>query len=395
MRLPITHRRKKQADWRVSLLKLLAVVIMVYLLWQVQQAVLPVCICFIIALLLDGLISKWQHHGIKRTAGICIIASMLIGVVVLLALVMIPKLITQLSEFISSIPKFNNELQVVILPFIERTMERHHDLLTRLNLPTNLQVIADQVSTFASDNLNKIAKNLFIYLSQVASLSIWFVIGPIITIFALGDMPYMRRRFHEMLPQKHSPSILLITKAIGNVWAGYIKGMFTVSITYGIVITCIAALLGVSYPLVIGCMTALLYLVPYIGFLAAATIAGTLAYLTPAHDVLWVFHVPNMSIYFTVLMVATLFIMNFTFDQAITPRIAGQSAGLRPFASVAAMLFGANLLGVWGMIIAIPVTASLWILLQAIFPNLAPPDTDRKDHHSKPTAAVRSQQHQN
>lgn len=262
-------------------------------------------------------------------------------------------------------------------------MDQHQALLTRLNLPTDPQVIIDRASSFASDTLKNIASNIFVYLSQAASLSIWLIVGPIITIFALGDMPYIRRRIHQMLPPRQSTTIVHIVGAIGNVWTGYMKGMFTISLIYGILIACIAAVLGVSYPLVIGCMTSILYLVPYIGFLTAAIIAGSLAFLTPAHDVLWTFHVADKSPGFTLAMILILFVMNFTFDQAITPRIAGESVGLRPFASVVSMIIGASLIGVWGMIIAIPVAASGWILLTALFPNLAVPASDRRQQQAK------------
>ncbi len=378
MRLVHPTRPLKKNNWRSSLLKVICLLFGAYIIWRTSQALLPICICFIVAMMLDGLLTKWQRYGITRLIGSTIIASLLILFVVFLVLGLAPTLVAQLSGFIDSIPRYSNEINSVMIPYAERFMDRHHELLSRMHLPTDFQVIIDQASTYTSNTLKNIAGNIFVYLSQAASFSLWLIIGPIITLFALGDMPYIRRRIHQMLPSRHSSTIIHMIGAIGKVWTGYMKGMFTVSLIYGIIIACIAALLGVSYPLVIGCMTAILYLVPYIGFITAAIIAGSLAYLTPAHEVLWAFHVADRSLPFTVTMVATLFLMNFTFDQAITPRIAGESAGLRPFASVVAMILGASLLGVWGMIIAIPVAASGWILLTTLFPNLAAPATERK-----------------
>ncbi|MHB1460624.1 MAG: AI-2E family transporter [Armatimonadota bacterium] len=383
MRLAHPTRVAKKTNWRSSLLKIVCLLCGAYLVWSTSQALLPICICFIIALMLDGLLTKWQKFGITRLIGSTIIASLMILVVVFLVLGLAPMLVSQLSGFMDSIPRYSNEIQVVLIPYAERFMDRHHVLLSRMHLPTDFQVIIDQASTYTSNTLKNIAGNIFVYLSRAASFSLWLIIGPIITIFALGDMPYIRRRIHQMLPSRHSSTIVHMIGAIGKVWTGYMKGMFTVSLIYGIIIACIAALLGVSYPLVIGCMTAILYLVPYIGFITAAIVAGTLAYLTPAHEVLWAFHVADRSPGFTLTMVLTLFLMNFTFDQAITPRIAGESAGLRPFASVVAMILGASLLGVWGMIIAIPVAASGWILLTTLFPNLAAPVSERKSLKSQ------------
>ncbi len=370
--------RQPKSNWRALLLRSLSVILVLYIAWRTRQALLPISVCFIVALMLDGLLSKWQRHGITRIIGSTIIASLLIIVIVALVMGLFPMLAAQLSGFIDNIPRYSKEIEFVLIPYAQRFMERHHDILARMNMPTDIQVIIDNVSSYVSNTLKNVVGNIFVYLQQAASFSLWLIIGPIITIFALGDMPYIRRRVHQMLPPRHSSTIVNMIGAIGKVWTGYMKGMFTVSLVYGIIITCIAALLGVSYPLVIGCMTAILYLVPYIGFIMSATIAGTLAYLTPAHEILWTVHVADKSPAFTLTMVLTLFLMNFAFDQAITPRIAGESAGLRPFASVVAMILGASLLGVWGMIIAIPVAASGWILLTTLFPNMAAPASERK-----------------
>ena len=61
------------------------------------------------------------------------------------------------------------------------------------------------------------------------------------------------------------------------------------------------------------------------------------------------------------------------FDQLLYPRVVGGSVGLHPVVSIFALLSGATLFGIVGMILAVPVAASIQILLTYFFPKLAHP----------------------
>jgi predicted PurR-regulated permease PerM len=59
-----------------------------------------------------------------------------------------------------------------------------------------------------------------------------------------------------------------------------------------------------------------------------------------------------------------------TFDYVITPRVVGGSVGLHPIVNVFALMAGATLFGVWGMLLAVPVAASIQKLLLKFYPGL-------------------------
>jgi predicted PurR-regulated permease PerM len=64
------------------------------------------------------------------------------------------------------------------------------------------------------------------------------------------------------------------------------------------------------------------------------------------------------------------------FDQILYPRIVGGSVGLHPVASIFALMSGATLFGIWGMLLAVPVAASIQIIIMYFFPKvrMAPPE---------------------
>jgi predicted PurR-regulated permease PerM len=129
-------------------------------------------------------------------------------------------------------------------------------------------------------------------------------------------------------------------------------------------------LLGVRYSIVLGALAGLLYLVPYVGALSIAITCGLVAFFGGGGQALWLFTVPALSWQYTLVVVGTALAVNTLFDQLLVPRVVGGSVGLHPIASIFALIVGAKLLGIWGMLLAIPVAASLWIVLLALFPSL-------------------------
>src|SRR5260221_10934783 len=81
------------------------------------------------------------------------------------------------------------------------------------------------------------------------------------------------------------------------------------------------------------------------------------------------------SLGYTLVVIFCAIIAQNLFDQIVYPRVVGASVGLHPVVSIFALMSGATLFGVWGMLIAVPVAASIQLVLVYSFPKLskAPP----------------------
>lgn len=66
---------------------------------------------------------------------------------------------------------------------------------------------------------------------------------------------------------------------------------------------------------------------------------------------------------FAIVLVGVFAAMHITFDYGLTPRIVGGSVGLHPLLNVFALMCGASLFGVWGMLLAVPVAASVQMVM--------------------------------
>ena len=140
---------------------------------------------------------------------------------------------------------------------------------------------------------------------------------------------------------------------------------------YACVAGVLFSLLNVQYALLLGVMAGVFYAIPYVGNVMTATCAATLAYLMETHTVL-IWSVKAHSLGYAVLVaVCCVFMANIIFDQIVYPRVVGASVGLHPVVSIFALMAGATMFGIWGLLLATPVAASLQIVLMCAFPKLA------------------------
>lgn len=341
-------------------------------LYYVSDMLLPFVIAFAIAGLLDGQLRALEKRGYSRLMATVLVFFAFVLLVIALVLYVVPLIVGQMQGLIKDLPGYirgaNDWFQQEFQPFLRR----HHDLLQRLNLPEDPQELVDRYSEQFNTQVTAWMSNLLNYVTSLLGKLLWLVIIPIITFFAMVDLPRIRQRVLDMVPEGAYPSVVALLRALGIVWTGYLRGLALVALLYGFTMAVVFTLLGLRYSVVLGTLAGLLYLVPYVGALLIALTSGLVAFFGGETQVLWVFAVPALSWKYTLLVVGTAMVVNTLFDQLLVPRIVGGSVGLHPIASIFALIVGAKLFGIWGMLLAMPAAASLWIVALALFPSLRP-----------------------
>lgn len=351
---------------------LIAFAALLWVIYLVRQVLPPFILAFAIAAVLDGQLKRLERRGYSRVAATALVFLAFILLVIALLLYLVPLIVSQMQGLIRDLPSFvENALrwfQEQLQPFLKR----HQHTLSRLHLPQDPQVLLERYSEQVQQHFTKWLSNLLGYLTGLLGKLFWVILVPIITFFVMIDLPRMQQRFAQMLPERSRTNILALLRALGVVWTGYLKGLATVAVLYGAVMGVVFTVLGLRYSVVMGVLAGLLYIVPYVGPLTTSLVAGLVAFFAAGGKALWIFEVPAHSWQYTVLVVGSVLGFNVVFDQVLTPRIVGGSVGLRPVASIFALVVGAQLFGIWGMLLAMPVAASLWIVLLALFPSLRP-----------------------
>jgi predicted PurR-regulated permease PerM len=204
--------------------------------------------------------------------------------------------------------------------------------------------------------LAKVVESASSKISELVSASVgylafvpWLILIPILAFFLLKDVEGFRRSALQMLPRgRWRWRGDEFFQDINTTLAAYARAQLTASLFIGIVCSIGFALLGLPAWLVMGLSAGLFEFVPLIGPLTVAVLAALLATV----------HSGTFSAFLVLIFLGVLRIVQ---DYFIYPRLIGQGIHLHPMAVIFAILCGAELAGVAGILLAIPVVAILTV----------------------------------
>ena len=177
----------------------------------------------------------------------------------------------------------------------------------------------------------------------------WLVLIPILSFFFLKDADSFRRSVLAMLPRGRlrwrGDEFF---QDINSTLAAYIRAQLTACLLVGGISSVGFALLGLPSPLVLGLIAGVLEFVPLVGPLVVAILAIALALLHSGFGMAF-------------LVLVFLGILRIVEDYVIYPRLIGQGIHLHPLAVILAILAGAEIAGVAGIFLAIPVIAIITV----------------------------------
>ena len=332
-----------------------ALIFFVLTLWLFKDVLLPFVLGATIAYLLNPLVEKITRKALKRRTAVLLILGSFTLVVAVLMAVTVPVLIREASGFIEAAPGYVDKLWAVIEP-------RFDLFKTQMGLGANTE-IKDQLQTAVQDNLGNTlgaSKNVIgTVLAGVAGTSqaVMGFIGalflmPIVAFFMMKDWPAITAWVYGLVPRHLEATVRDLLNKIDVKIAGFIRGQVMVCFILGGMYAIALTIAGLNYGFVIGLATGLLSIIPYagsaIGLITSVTVAG----LQSDWDLMYVG-----------IIAAIFFVGQFIEGNFITPKLIGESVGLHPLWIIFALLAGGSLLGLLGMVLAIPVAAIISVLV--------------------------------
>ena len=208
--------------------------------------------------------------------------------------------------------------------------------------------IIDAINNAVPIVLEKIGASATVVLTSIAGWVVfvpWLVLIPILSFFLLKDVDSFRRSALQMLPRgRWRWRGDEFFQDVNSTLAAYTRAQLTACLFIGAVCAGGFAIVGLPSPLVLGLIAGLFEFVPLVGPLLIAIIAALIA----------VFHSGFSAALAVLLFLAVLRILQ---DYVIYPRLIGHGVHLHPLAIIVAILSGAELAGVAGVFLAIPLVA--------------------------------------
>lgn len=325
----------------------------------------------LLAYALDPVLDTLEHRGYSRLRAVWTVMLLFLAVLALGVMLVVPALVSQAQDVATNwgdySGKANQTYQALRQSFEAYVAERYPEWDVVPFLDSQVTNANQWLSDHLPGALQWLSQRLLASVGAVGLGALWLLIS---FHFMLVIDPF-RRGLREMLPRSADAEVDRVAQEINRMLAQYLRGIVLISVCVGIaatgVLTTIGLFYGTKYALIVGLITGVTYMVPYVGAIVSAATAGFVGYVTAEHSP-WVA---------AVVSAVSMAMVNQVFDNLLTPRIVGRKVGLHPLVVLFATMTGFSLFGIWGMIVATPVAASVKILLARWLPVRGPDVTAR------------------
>jgi predicted PurR-regulated permease PerM len=317
------------------------VAITLYLLYLLRRPITWLLIAVFLAVALSPLVNRLATR-MKRGLAITVVYLGLLAVPLLLIALIVPPLITEANNFADNVPEYARDLTEFVQENERlRELNRDYDITSRLEeeagkLPERLGGAAGTLRDVGLGIVN----------SGFALITIL-----VLTAFMLGSGRRWIDAAIGMRPPEQRERLRRSLDHMGQAVGGYVAGALTIAVIAGIATYVVLLILGVPFRAPLAVIAGLFSLIPLVGATIAAVLIGV---VTLFEDF------PTATIVWAIWAIVYQQIEN----HLIQPQIQKRTVNVHPFITIVAVLFGATLLGVLGALVAIPIAASIQILLR-------------------------------
>jgi len=317
------------------------VAIVLYLLWLLRKPISWLLIAAFLAVALSPPVN-WLNRRMKRGLAIALVYLGLLLVPVLLIALIVPPLITEANNFADNVPRYADDVTEYVQKNKRlREINEDYDITSKLEeeaskLPSRLGGAAGTLRDIGFGIVN----SLFALLTIL-----------VMSAFLLGSGRRWTDAFINSRPAHQRERLRRSRDNMASAVGGYMAGALTIAMIAGIATYIVLLILGVPFRGPLAVIAGLFSLIPLVGATVAAVLIGivTLFEDFPTATIIW-------AIWAVVYQQLE--------NHLIQPQIQKRTLNVHPFLTIVAVLFGGTLLGVMGAIVAIPVAASIQILLR-------------------------------
>jgi len=315
--------------------------ILFYVLSKLKWLFIYFSIALILAYFFDPLYKFLISKKVPKVLAIIIVFGIIIALLILNIFFVIPSVINQLNVLYNEIPKFINSYQTLILS-LEPQLSRFID-------PADVEALLKENLSELQKNILSFSRTIIIYLSNIlSSITFGMVIVPLILFYILRDMLLFKENLYTFVSREKKKEFKEILEEIDRIISGFIRGRIIVCFIVGTLIGVGLYFLNLKFALIIGIVSGIFNFVPYLG-----PIVGVILALIFALGSSW----------WVLLMIVVLFVLVNQIEAIyLNPNILGKELGLHPLTVILSMLICGQLLGILGVLVAVPLAAILKVL---------------------------------
>lgn len=321
-----------------SFLTMLQAVLFAAGLWLLIR-LWPVLLVLLVALLVVGTVSPsvtWlEAHRVKRGLGVAIVFTALaVGVTLALALT-VPTLLTQASALVDQMPTFRFRVA---------------DQLAQSNLTAPLAAWLRGLEYDAATNA--LRNSALVFSVQLFEVAAYGVSALFLAVYMMLDRDRLRAALFSVVPRSHHIRLARVMMNLEPIVGAYIRGQLVTCLLIGAFSFVLLVVCGVPNAMPLAVFAALADVLPYIGALLSI---GPMVLAA----------LPRGPFVVAVVLLTMLVYEQFE-SRVLVPRIYGQALRLPSSVVLLSLLAGATLMGIPGALLALPVAATLRMLLEEL-----------------------------
>jgi predicted PurR-regulated permease PerM len=322
----------------------LAAILLGLALSNLSTVIIYIALALFAALGLDPAVRFLERRGLGRGWSVLVVLIALIAVLALILWLIIPVVVEQITLFVKSVPDLISDFAG---SDIYRTLEAQFG--------DQFQDLVGDVQGFLSDpgNIAVIGGGALQVGASIANAISGVVIVLVLVIYFVATLPGIKQAMLRLVPARDRENTEIITDQITDSVGGYVMGMVTLAFINAVVVLLLYTVMGLPFPLLLAVVAFLITLIPLVGSLIFWVIGTGIA----------LFADPILA-----LVVAVIYLVYMQLESYfLTPRVMNRAISIPGSLVVIGALVGGTLLGLLGALVAVPVTASILIIIKKVW----------------------------
>ena len=338
--------------FRIGFVGALGVLVAVFvggIVGQLSTVILYIALALFLALGLDPVVSWLQRRGMPRWTAILIVFAAVIGLFVGLIAVIVPIIVDQITQAVDNWPQMVEDFQ-------------NSDFVAWVGtISGSTTWIEDSIAAAEDwlgdpDNIGSLTGGILAVGAGIAGGFTGATIVLILTLYFLASLASMKRYAARFVPASSRPGFIDVSQEITGSVGRYVIGQLSLGAVNGVLSLIFLTIIGAPAPILLAFIAFLCSLVPLVGTLTGAIIISLVSFAaSPATGL-------AAAVYYLIYMQVEAYVLS--------PRIMNRAVAVPGALVVIAAVAGGTLGGVLGALVAIPIAASLIIIVEnVVFPR--------------------------
>jgi predicted PurR-regulated permease PerM len=317
----------------------IGLIVSLYVLWQIRQLLLLVFMAIVLTVALNRCVKYLQNRGVRRKLAIAFTLCGSLAIAILSFRLIVPPFVEQFQNLLELLPQVWNQVRDTLIRFQQQLQ---FDWLPPL---PGLTEVAKQLQPLGT----VVFSNFFAFFSNSLTALLQLLLVLVLAIMMLVNPRQYRRAFLQLFPsfyRRRAEEILTLSEtALGNWLIGISISSTAVAILSGIGLFALQIKLVLVHALLAG----LLNFIPNIGPTASVIFPISIAILGPPWKI--------------AAIIILYFIIQNVESYLLTPTVMAKQVSLLPAITLIAQIFFAQMFGLLGLLLALPLTvvAKTWL----------------------------------